>query len=180
MAPPFPANGEGERLGDAPLESSGALHQILREIEVGTLEMAVVSSLRPHPSPLPRERERGALLLVAGRTEVHGPLGGVVHFLGREQHDGLDDDGAALICRQRDSGGGRGVGQVDNDICVDIAEGEIDRLQFSAQPFGHLRDGRAAARAPFLGDALAPSTVYRASKRYLAMWVLLREARRRD
>src|SRR5271156_1463517 len=135
---------------------------------------------RPPHSISPARAGEGRLPLVAGRTEVHGPLGGVVHFLGREQHDGLDGDGAALLCRQRDSGGGRGVGQVDNDIRVDIAEGEIERLQFSAQPFGHLRDGRAAARAPVLGDALGALNRVSRLQKIFGHVGLLREARRRN
>src|SRR5271165_2326279 len=81
-------------------------------------------------------------------------LGGLVHLLGRHQHDRLHCRRVALICGERYRGGGYIVGQIDGDIGVDATESEEDALQFAPHAFRCLGDRVATAGTAFLSHAL--------------------------
>src|SRR5207249_9159206 len=79
----------------------------------------------------------------AARSSVrHALLRRLIDLFWCEQHDGLRANGAARVDGQSRGRDGDMIGSIDNDERVGIAEGKIERFQFSAGALqGPLRGG---------------------------------------
>ena len=93
------------------------------------------------------------------RPIIDGLLAGFVHVLWRDQHDGLGGRAAALIDGERDGRGADIVGQVDDDVGVDAAEGEVEGLRFPPNPSAIFAIAERRPVPPSWATPLTPAAV---------------------